>query len=312
MDDSPGIRSPNERDAGFTALGDLAAALAEDGDDDGAGGGGAGDDRESSVGEDSSRGGSQEGSFRGGMMTGGGGGGGSEGPAHSRGGVGASTSASGSPDYSPINGWMHEPTNHHRGSNHYQGSNGHHGHAHHHHHHGASSGGGGGGGGGSGRTSVGVRALERYLPEIAGVVQEVCIARGKAQGATGKSGLRPAPQLEPGTAEALLCSGALARSIGPAWEPHVRVLLPSLFAGGLSAPLVDALAGSNTGVHHRITRTTRFMHTQHAYFNTQIQLPPRLKQPASRLDANSQPPRVFCLTRPFFLSNRSPPPSMPL
>ena len=73
------------------------------------------------------------------------------------------------------------------------------------------------------------------------MVQEVCIARGKAQGALGKTGLRPPPQLEPGTAEALLCSGALARSIGSSWEPHVRVLLPSLFAGGLSAPLVVAL-----------------------------------------------------------------------
>ena len=49
--------------------------------------------------------------------------------------------------------------------------------------------------------------------------------------------------MDPGHAEALLCAGALARSMDVAWEPHARTLLPAMFAGGLSAPLVDALEG---------------------------------------------------------------------
>jgi hypothetical protein len=88
----------------------------------------------------------------------------------------------------------------------------------------------------------GIRALERYLPEIADVIQEVCFAQHNRQGpADRKTGLRPAPTIEPGAAEALLCAGALASSVGGAWEPRVRTLLPALFVGGLSAPLVDAL-----------------------------------------------------------------------
>jgi hypothetical protein len=88
----------------------------------------------------------------------------------------------------------------------------------------------------------GIRALERYLPEIADVIQEVCFAQHNRQGpADRKTGLRPAPTIEPGAAEALLCAGALASSVGGAWELRVRTLLPALFVGGLSAPLVDAL-----------------------------------------------------------------------
>jgi hypothetical protein len=54
--------------------------------------------------------------------------------------------------------------------------------------------------------------------------------------------LRPAPAREPGAAEAFLCVGALAKSVGAPWEPHARALMPFLFAGGLTAPLVAALA----------------------------------------------------------------------
>jgi hypothetical protein len=50
------------------------------------------------------------------------------------------------------------------------------------------------------------------------------------------------PAREPGAAEAFLCVGALAKSVGAPWEPHARALMPFLFAGGLTAPLVAALA----------------------------------------------------------------------
>ena len=89
-------------------------------------------------------------------------------------------------------------------------------------------------------------AFERYLPEIAAVIQETCVqhaqknSRGrKGSAASTEGGVR----VDPGHAEALLCAGALARSMDVAWEPHVRTLLPAMFAGGLSAPLVDALEG---------------------------------------------------------------------
>ena len=88
------------------------------------------------------------------------------------------------------------------------------------------------------------KAFERYLPEIAGVIQETCVHfanrsnRSKANGGSDLGG-----RIDPGHAEALLCAGALARSMDVAWEPHVRRLLPAMFAGGLSAPLVDALEG---------------------------------------------------------------------
>ena len=91
------------------------------------------------------------------------------------------------------------------------------------------------------------KPLERYLPEIAAATRETCAAMEKAFAAAAtapptKSGLRPAPAREPGAAEAFLCVGALARSVGAPWEPHARALVPFLFAGGLTAPLVAALA----------------------------------------------------------------------
>jgi hypothetical protein len=82
------------------------------------------------------------------------------------------------------------------------------------------------------------KAFERYLPEIAGVIQETCVHfanrsnrsnRSKANGGSDLGG-----RIDPGHAEALLCAGALARSMDVAWEPHVRRLLPAMFAGGLS------------------------------------------------------------------------------
>ena len=91
------------------------------------------------------------------------------------------------------------------------------------------------------------KPLERYLPEIAAATRETCAAMEKAFAAAAtapptKSGLRPAPAREPGAAEAFFCVGALARSVGAPWEPHARALVPFLFAGGLTAPLVAALA----------------------------------------------------------------------
>ena len=91
------------------------------------------------------------------------------------------------------------------------------------------------------------KPLERYLPEIAAATRETCAAMEKAYAAAAiapptKSGLRPAPAREPGVAEAFLCVGALAKSVGAPWEPHARALMPFLFAGGLTAPLVAALA----------------------------------------------------------------------
>ena len=91
------------------------------------------------------------------------------------------------------------------------------------------------------------RAFERYLPEIASVIQETCVQHAQKT-AAGVRDLTPeategAVRVDPGHAEALLCAGALARSMDVAWEPHVRTLLPAMFAGGLSAPLVDALEG---------------------------------------------------------------------
>ena len=91
------------------------------------------------------------------------------------------------------------------------------------------------------------KPMERYLPEIAAATRETCAAMEKAFAAAAvapptKSGLRPAPAREPGVAEAFLCVGALAKSVGAPWEPHARALVPFLFAGGLTAPLVAALA----------------------------------------------------------------------
>ena len=91
------------------------------------------------------------------------------------------------------------------------------------------------------------KPLARYLPEIAAATRETCAAMEKAFAAAAtapptKSGLRPAPAREPGAAEAFLCVGALAKSVGAPWEPHARALMPYLFAGGLTAPLVAALA----------------------------------------------------------------------
>ena len=91
------------------------------------------------------------------------------------------------------------------------------------------------------------KPLERYLPEIAASMRETCAAMEKAFAVAAtapptKNGLRPAPAREPGAAEAFLCVGALAKSVGAPWEPHARALMPFLFAGGLTAPLVAALA----------------------------------------------------------------------
>ena len=80
----------------------------------------------------------------------------------------------------------------------------------------------------------GVPAFEKYLPEITDAIQETCAARGRAANALGRRGASAA-QPESGAFEALLCAGALAQSVGPAWEPHARVLLPSLFAGVIRA-----------------------------------------------------------------------------
>ncbi|ACO68161.1 target of rapamycin kinase [Micromonas commoda] len=77
-------------------------------------------------------------------------------------------------------------------------------------------------------------ASDAKASEISGSIDEGGSTHGGAEGAV---------RVDPGHAEALLCAGALARSMDVAWEPHVRTLLPAMFAGGLSAPLVDALEG---------------------------------------------------------------------
>lgn len=90
--------------------------------------------------------------------------------------------------------------------------------------------------------------LTKYLPEIARATRELCASIEKNQRelnlrVSTKSGLRPAPtHKERGAAECFLCVGALAKSIGSAWEPFVVDLLPCMFAGGLSYELVAALA----------------------------------------------------------------------
>ena len=175
------IQTPGERDAGFTAVGDLAAALADDDEDD--------DSNDDESGEGSGRGASGRGGHETGNETGNGGMSSSSGLIRGAGGFAAADKT----------------------------------------------------------RDGGVPAFEKYLPEITDAIQETCAARGRAANALGRRGASAA-QPESGAFEALLCAGALAQSVGPAWEPHARVLLPSLFAGGLSAPLVEALEAMATAL----------------------------------------------------------------
>ncbi|XP_073103831.1 serine/threonine-protein kinase TOR isoform X2 [Elaeis guineensis] len=50
-----------------------------------------------------------------------------------------------------------------------------------------------------------------------------------------------APRRGRPSVEALACVGSFAKAMGPAMEPHVRGLLDSMFSGGLSPTLVEAL-----------------------------------------------------------------------
>ncbi|XP_038982976.1 serine/threonine-protein kinase TOR isoform X2 [Phoenix dactylifera] len=50
-----------------------------------------------------------------------------------------------------------------------------------------------------------------------------------------------APRRGRPSVEALACVGSFAKAMGPAMEPHVRGLLDSMFSGGLSRTLVEAL-----------------------------------------------------------------------
>ena len=175
------IQTPGERDAGFTAVGDLAAALADDDEDD--------ESNDDESGEGSGRGASGRGGHETGNETGNGGMSSSSGLIRGAGGFAAADKT----------------------------------------------------------RDGGVPAFEKYLPEITDAIQETCAARGRAANALGRRGASAA-QPESGAFEALLCAGALAQSVGPAWEPHARVLLPSLFAGGLSAPLVEALEAMATAL----------------------------------------------------------------
>ena len=175
------IQTPGERDAGFTAVGDVAAALADDDEDD--------ESNDDESGEGSGRGASGRGGHETGNETGNGGMSSSSGLIRGAGGFAAADKT----------------------------------------------------------RDGGVPAFEKYLPEITDAIQETCAARGRAANALGRRGASAA-QPESGAFEALLCAGALAQSVGPAWEPHARVLLPSLFAGGLSAPLVEALEAMATAL----------------------------------------------------------------
>ena len=91
------------------------------------------------------------------------------------------------------------------------------------------------------------RAFERYLPEIASVIQETCVqhAQKNSRGRKGSNagGAEGAVRVDPGHAEALLCAG---RSRGRwTWlgNPTFEPCCPPCSPARLSASLVDALEG---------------------------------------------------------------------
>ena len=107
----------------------------------------------------------------------------------------------------------------------------------------------------------GVPAFEKYLPRSPTRSRR----RARREGARRTRWVDAAPPRHSRNRARLRrsCAPARWRNRGPAWEPHARVLLPSLFAGGLSAPLVEALEAMATALPATLPADSEEAHRRH-------------------------------------------------